>query len=452
MSVPVKVEIAGPPRRTTRPDLARPAPAGRDLDPALVREPRADATAARVAPGAEAWELLKPSATANRQPGRGARAARTSGRPRRRENHGTLSRLGPAGRATSRSTSGARRSRWNATRRSRAGGSRPAAAPGPARITPSTSTTPEDLPDPRSGWQPHGVHGPSRIVDHAAFRWTDDDFQARPLSSALIYELHVGTFTPEGTFEAAIGKLDHLKELGVTHVEIMPVADFPGRFGWGYDGVNLFAPRHVYGGPEGLKRLVDACHAQGPGGDPRRGLQPPRPLGQLPAEVRALLHRSPPHPLGRRPELRRPVQRRGPPLLLRQRPDVAPRLPLRRPPARRRPRDRRHLGDPLPGAAGHRGRRPQGPPRPPPRPDRRERPERPPDRPPLGDRRVRDRRPVVRRLPPRPPLGHHRREERLLLRLRLDRRTWPPPSRPPTSTPAAAPSSGSGATAGRRSA
>ncbi len=119
-----------------------------------------------------------------------------------------------------------------------------------------------DLPDPRSGWQPHGVNGPSRIVDHGEFGWTDEGFQARPLSSALIYELHVGTFTPEGTFDAVIEHLDHLRRLGVTHLEIMPVAEFPGLFGWGYDGVNLFAPRHVYGGPQGLKRLVDACHAR----------------------------------------------------------------------------------------------------------------------------------------------------------------------------------------------
>jgi maltooligosyltrehalose trehalohydrolase len=120
-----------------------------------------------------------------------------------------------------------------------------------------------DLPDPRSGWQPEGVHGPSRVVDHQAFHWTDGEFQARPLSSALIYELHVGTFTAEGTFEAIIPRLDHLKRLGVTHVELMPVADFPGKFGWGYDGVCLFAPRHQYGGPDGLKSLVDACHARG---------------------------------------------------------------------------------------------------------------------------------------------------------------------------------------------
>ena len=120
-----------------------------------------------------------------------------------------------------------------------------------------------DRPDPRSAWQPHGVTGPSRVVDHGAFPWTDETFQARPLSSAVIYELHVGTFTPEGTFEAAIGRLDQLKDLGITHIELMPVADFPGDFGWGYDGVSLYAPRHKYGGPDGLKKLVDASHARG---------------------------------------------------------------------------------------------------------------------------------------------------------------------------------------------
>ncbi|HEX5444810.1 MAG TPA: malto-oligosyltrehalose trehalohydrolase [Pirellulales bacterium] len=118
-------------------------------------------------------------------------------------------------------------------------------------------------PDPRSPFQPQGLHAPSRAVDHAAFAWTDRRWQARPLHSAVIYELHVGTFTPEGTFEAVIGKLDHLSELGVTHVELMPVNEFPGRRGWGYDSVDLFAPHHGYGGPEGLKRLIDACHRQG---------------------------------------------------------------------------------------------------------------------------------------------------------------------------------------------
>lgn len=116
------------------------------------------------------------------------------------------------------------------------------------------------LPDPRSAWQPHGVHDLSRMVDHSEFPWTDQNWQAKPLSAGVLYELHIGTFTPAGTFEAAVGKLDFVVDLGVTHVEIMPVAAFPGRRGWGYDGVDLYAPQEGYGGPEGLKRLVNACH------------------------------------------------------------------------------------------------------------------------------------------------------------------------------------------------
>ena len=119
------------------------------------------------------------------------------------------------------------------------------------------------FPDPRSPWQPHGVHGLSRVVDHGAFAWSDHDFRPPPLASGLVYELHVGTFTPEGTFDSAIGRLDHLVELGVTHVELMPVNEFSGERGWGYDGVDLFAPHHAYGGPDGLKRFVNACHARG---------------------------------------------------------------------------------------------------------------------------------------------------------------------------------------------
>ena len=121
----------------------------------------------------------------------------------------------------------------------------------------------QPLPDPRSAWQPHGVHGPSRLLDHDTFRWSDAGWRAGPLAAAIVYELHVGTFTAEGTFEAAVARLDYLAELGVTHVELMPVAAFPGVRGWGYDGVDLFAPHQPYGGPEGLKRLVDACHARG---------------------------------------------------------------------------------------------------------------------------------------------------------------------------------------------
>ena len=119
------------------------------------------------------------------------------------------------------------------------------------------------LPDPRSEYQPQGVHKASRIVDHGAFAWTDDRFVAPPLAEAVIYELHIATFTAQGTFESAIARLDHLVELGVTHVELMPVGEFPGSRGWGYDGVDLSAPHHAYGGPSGLKQLVDACHAKG---------------------------------------------------------------------------------------------------------------------------------------------------------------------------------------------
>ncbi len=119
------------------------------------------------------------------------------------------------------------------------------------------------VPDPRSNFQPHGVNGASRIIDHAAYSWKDAGWQAPPLSSAIIYELHVGTFTPQGTFEAVVEKLGYLKDLGVTHVELMPVNEFPGKHGWGYDGVDLFAPHAAYGDPDALKRLVDAAHAQG---------------------------------------------------------------------------------------------------------------------------------------------------------------------------------------------
>jgi maltooligosyltrehalose trehalohydrolase len=121
----------------------------------------------------------------------------------------------------------------------------------------------KQYPDPRSPWQPKGVHGASRVYDQAAFSWTDSGWNALPLDRAVIYELHVGTFTPEGTFDAVIERLDYLFELGVTHLELMPVASFPGSYGWGYDGASLFAVTDLYGGPDGLKRLVAACHARG---------------------------------------------------------------------------------------------------------------------------------------------------------------------------------------------
>jgi maltooligosyltrehalose trehalohydrolase len=122
---------------------------------------------------------------------------------------------------------------------------------------------PKVYPDPRSAWQPEGVHGLSRLYDHSRFVWNDVQFQAPPLASGILYELHVGTFTPQGTLDSAIEKLDHLIELGITHVELMPMNAFEGRHGWGYDGVSLFAVHEPYGGPEGLKRFVNAAHAKG---------------------------------------------------------------------------------------------------------------------------------------------------------------------------------------------
>jgi maltooligosyltrehalose trehalohydrolase len=121
------------------------------------------------------------------------------------------------------------------------------------------------IPDPRSCYQPDGVHGSSQVVDHDAFEWTDQGWQGFDLHRGVLYELHIGTFTAEGTFDSAIEKLDYLVDLGIDAIEIMPVAEFSGERGWGYDGVDLYAPHHAYGGPDGLKRLIDACHNRGLG-------------------------------------------------------------------------------------------------------------------------------------------------------------------------------------------
>lgn len=118
------------------------------------------------------------------------------------------------------------------------------------------------LPDPRSRWQPQGVHGPSFLVDSHEYAWRYEH-QPPPLASSILYELHVGTFTREGTYRGAMSKLDHLARLGVTHVELMPIAAFPGNRGWGYDGVDLYAPYAPYGTPADLKEFVDACHGRG---------------------------------------------------------------------------------------------------------------------------------------------------------------------------------------------
>jgi maltooligosyltrehalose trehalohydrolase len=124
-------------------------------------------------------------------------------------------------------------------------------------------TTDRLLPDPASRFQPEGPHGPSEIVDPFAFRWTDDNWKGAVLEQQVIYELHVGTFTKLGTWAAAAGELAELARIGVTMIEVMPVAEFDGRFGWGYDGVDLFAPTRLYGRPDDFRRFVDAAHSLG---------------------------------------------------------------------------------------------------------------------------------------------------------------------------------------------
>ena len=121
----------------------------------------------------------------------------------------------------------------------------------------------EPRPDPRSRWQPNGVHGPSRVYDHDRFEWTDHDWTGRPLPGGVIYELHVGTFTREGTFDGALRRLDHLVQLGVDFVEVMPVNALDAPRNWGYDGVLWYAATENYGGPDAFKRFVDGCHRRG---------------------------------------------------------------------------------------------------------------------------------------------------------------------------------------------
>lgn len=118
-------------------------------------------------------------------------------------------------------------------------------------------------PDPASRWQSSGVHGPSMVIDPTEYRWSDQSWSAPPFSQLVVYEIHLGTFTPGGTFRSAIERLDHLVSLGVNAIELMPVADFPGARNWGYDGVMLYAPARCYGHPDDLRALVDAAHARG---------------------------------------------------------------------------------------------------------------------------------------------------------------------------------------------
>jgi hypothetical protein len=256
-------------------------------------------------------------------------------------------------------------------------------------------------PDPRSGWQPHGVHGASRVLDHDAFGWTDSRWRGVPLPGAVLYELHIGTFTPGGTFDSAIERLDHLVELGISAVELLPCNGFAGRWGWGYDGVAWFAVHEPYGGPEGLKRFVDACHARGLGVVMDVVYNHFGPAGNYLPEFGPVPHRAAHDAVGRGGQPRPARLGRGAPLRARQRADVAARLPRRRAAGGRRARAGRRAGDAPARGAVHRGGGAGRAARQAAVPHRRERPERRADGQLARGRRQRLRRPVGRRRAPR---------------------------------------------------
>ena len=121
----------------------------------------------------------------------------------------------------------------------------------------------KERPDPASNFQPVGVHGPSQVIDHNSFTWGEASWSGINITEMIIYEVHVGTFTPDGTFEALLMRLDEIRDVGINTIELMPVAQFPGERNWGYDGVFSYSPQNSYGGPEGLKGLIDECHKKG---------------------------------------------------------------------------------------------------------------------------------------------------------------------------------------------
>ena len=144
-------------------------------------------------------------------------------------------------------------------------------------------------PDPASRWQPDGPGGSSAVVDHR-YPWTDDAFRSPGLDELVVYELHVGTFSREGTFAGVVPELESLRDLGITAIELMPVAEFPGARNWGYDGVMPFAAQSSYGGPDGLPRARRRRARDGTRGHPRRRVQPPRSRGERARRVRPLFH------------------------------------------------------------------------------------------------------------------------------------------------------------------
>ena len=266
--------------------------------------------------------------------------------------------------------------------------------------------------------QPRGLRGPSRVVDPDAFEWTDAGWDGVPLSELVLYELHVGHLHAGGDLRGVIPHLPGCARSASTAIELMPVSEFPGARGWGYDGVYLRAPHHAYGGPDGLRRLVDAAHAEGVGRGARPRAEPPRRLGRPHDEgLRPVLHRQVRDRLGQGDQLRRHRLRGGARVGAAERRIAGARVPPGRAAARRGARDHRQQPAPPAGRAGRsRPRRGSGRPR-----DRREQPQRPAHDPPGGGGRPRPGRPVGRRLPPRATHAAHGRARGLLPRLRAGR-------------------------------
>ena len=246
-------------------------------------------------------------------------------------------------------------------------------------------------------------------------------------AGGVVYELHVGTFTPEGTLDAAIGRLGHLVRLGVDFVELLPVNAFNGTHNWGYDGVLWYAVQETYGGPAAYQRFVDACHQQGLGVIQDVVYNHLGPSGNYLPRVLPDLRRGRRQHLGQLDQPLGARLRRGAPLRHRQRADVAARHARRRAAARRRARAGRRAGHARPGGDGPGGRQAVGQRGPAAVADRRERPQRPAHGHPAGGRRHGPDRAVERRLPPRPARDADRRGPGLLRRLRRGRarRAWP---------------------------
>ena len=194
------------------------------------------------------------------------------------------------------------------------------------------------LADPASCSQPDGVNGPSAVYFADRFVWDEGNWAGIDRRDLVFYEIHVGSFTPEGTFDAIIARIPALLELGVTAIELMPVAQFPGRRSWGYDGVFAFAVQNTYGGPEALQRLIAACHRQGMAVTLDLVLNHFGPEGNVLPQFADYFTEKYKTDWGYRPQLRRPGLRLGSRVCVAKRPHVDSRLPLRRsPPRRRRP-------------------------------------------------------------------------------------------------------------------